>query len=398
MKLTLFFDHRFHRSPDGVIYSPASYNYDLLSRRYLSVFDEMTVVARVVDRPAEERGEKHAEGAGVAVLPLGDWQGPLQYLRNRRSVDRRVSEQLGLDTAVMMIAPGRIGQVAASQLNGTGRPFGVEVVGDPSDIFSPAASHHPLRRFLQSWAVRELRNQTGSASAVSYVSRLNLPDRYPASQDAFVTNYSSIELQADHFTDQVRLNDGPRREFRIVTIGTLSQMYKGIDVLIDALASLVADGIEATLTVLGDGRYRAELERRVAAAGLSNQVTFLGHVPAGEAVRAELDMADLFVLASRTEGLPRSMIEAMARGIPCIGSRVGGIPELLATEDMVEAGDSSALAAKIREVMNHPTRMRQMAARNLETAYSYRAEILQERRVALYSHVKAMTKQWLSGK
>jgi glycosyltransferase involved in cell wall biosynthesis len=109
-------------------------------------------------------------------------------------------------------------------------------------------------------------------------------------------------------------------------------------------------------------------------------------------------MADLFVLASRTEGLPRSMIEAMARGIPCIGSRVGGIPELLATEDMVEAGDSSALAAKIREVMNHPTRMRQMAARNLETAYSYRAEILQERRVALYSHVKAMTKQWLSGK
>jgi glycosyltransferase involved in cell wall biosynthesis len=309
-----------------------------------------------------------------------------------------VAEILSHDTAVMMIAPGRIGQVAASRMKGTERPFGVEVVGDPSDIFSSGASRHPLRRFLQSWGARELRNQTGSAAAVSYVSLLSLPDRYPAGQGAFVTNYSSIELRADHFIDRLPRGQRAGREFRIVTIGTLSQMYKGIDVLVDAVASVVADGVDATLTILGDGKHRSELEARVASRGLSERVVFLGHLPAGDAVRAELDKADLFVLASRTEGLPRSMIEAMARGLPCVGSRVGGIPELLPSQDMVEAGDSDALARKIRELVDEPARMQEMADRNLETAQSYRAEILQERRMALYSHVKATTDQWLSAK
>jgi len=59
--------------------------------------------------------------------------------------------------------------------------------------------------------------------------------------------------------------------------------------------------------------------------------------------------------------MPRAMIEAMARGLPCIGSAVGGIPELLSSEDLVSRGDAGALALKIMEVVSQPDRMTRMS-------------------------------------
>jgi glycosyltransferase involved in cell wall biosynthesis len=89
------------------------------------------------------------------------------------------------------------------------------------------------------------------------------------------------------------------------------------------------------------------------------------------------------------------MIEAMARGLPCIGSTVGGFPELLPDEDMVLPGDVAALASKIREVVADPERMARMSARNLEKARQYEDECLRKRRIEFYRYVQATTELWL---
>jgi glycosyltransferase involved in cell wall biosynthesis len=121
---------------------------------------------------------------------------------------------------------------------------------------------------------------------------------------------------------------------------------------------------------------------------VDDRVAFRGQLTAGEAVRAELDRADLFVLPSRQEGLPRAMIEAMARALPCIGSTVGGIPELLPAEDMVPSNDVNALAQKIAEVISDPDRLRRMSARNLDKAKEYDDSAVRDRRRAFFRHVK----------
>src|SRR5207302_3928988 len=138
-------------------------------------------------------------------------------------------------------------------------------------------------------------------------------------------------------------------------------------------------------------------EARAKALGLNGAVQFRGQVVSADAVRAELDRADLFVLPSRQEGLPRAMIEAMARGLPCIGSTVGGSPGLLPVEDLVPPGDASALTRKIHDVLGDPQRMARMSARNLEKAREYRKDVLSERRRVFYEHVKAETMAWLKG-
>ena len=92
------------------------------------------------------------------------------------------------------------------------------------------------------------------------------------------------------------------------------------------------------------------------------------------------------------------MVEAMARALPCIGSNVGGIPELLPSEDMIIPGNATALAMKIREVVTDPERMVRMSARNLETAKSYTDEILDEQRACFYKYVREHTEAWLKQK
>ena len=131
--------------------------------------------------------------------------------------------------------------------------------------------------------------------------------------------------------------------------------------------------------------------------GISSNVQFLGELPSGKPIRDRLDQATLFVMPSRTEGLPRALIEAMARGLPCIATRVGGIPELLPDEDMVASEDYAGLADKIREVISNPERLSQMSRHNLQRAQEYRPEVLEGRRTNFYQFLRYATQQWMNG-
>jgi glycosyltransferase involved in cell wall biosynthesis len=168
-----------------------------------------------------------------------------------------------------------------------------------------------------------------------------------------------------------------------VSVGTLAQLYKGHDVLIDAVARCRAAGLAVEATIVGDGAHRAALAARAA-----DGVTFAGQLPAGAAVRAALDQADVFVLASRAEGLPRALIEAMARGLPGLATRVGGIPELLPEDRLVPPDDPAALAGAIAALCRRTTPFAALAHRDRDVARAYEASALRARRRAFYVRLR----------
>ena len=186
--------------------------------------------------------------------------------------------------------------------------------------------------------------------------------------------------------------------YQLVTVGSLAQLYKGTDVLIEAVARCVRAGLDLTAVIVGDGKYRPNLMAKAERSGLASRIRFTGQVTAGDPVRRILDSSDLFVLPSRTEGLPRALIEAMARGLPCIASAVGGIPELLDASELVPAGDPVALATKIQQVLIDPSRMDAMSRRNLAGAQEYLDSVLAERRRRFYEYVRDFTERWEAGR
>jgi glycosyltransferase involved in cell wall biosynthesis len=130
---------------------------------------------------------------------------------------------------------------------------------------------------------------------------------------------------------------------------------KGLDVLIDAFAQLHSARPGVRLCLVGEGPEAARIKARVAALGLAEAVVFAGPVPHGDLVdwfRA----ADLTVLPSLSEGVPNVLLESIACGVPFVASQVGGIPEIAdpQLDRLVPAGDPSALAAAVAELLDEP--------------------------------------------
>lgn len=122
----------------------------------------------------------------------------------------------------------------------------------------------------------------------------------------------------------------------------------------------------SVLWLAGDGAERSELEGLAASLGLGTHVNFLG---ARSDIRDLMSAADTFVMSSATEGLPMVLLEAMATGLPCIATAVGGIPQLLDTcGRVVEPHQPDALAAAMIDLATDPALRAALAAAAFERA------------------------------
>ncbi len=414
MTVVICLEERYCRTPDGSTWTTGPQSYTFW-QRYLAVFDRVRIVARVLDVPKLTGYARRVDGQGVECVPVPYYVGPAQFLKRAWAVRKAVRLSLYPSDAVIMRVGSMLANCLEPKLYNTGRPFGLEVIGDPHDVFAPGAVNHPMRPFFRWWFTRSLRRQCTHAAGVSYVTHRILQERYPCrmsssgisdveldeqafvGKTSFTSHYSSVELTEGDIVKVTRTISETCRQgsAKIVTVGSLEQPYKGVDVLIRAVAKCLDAGLHASLTVVGDGRYRASLETLAKTLGISGAVNLIGQLTSKEQVRGVLDDADLFVLASRTEGLPRAMLEAMARALPCIGTRVGGIPELLDFDDLVDPDDVDGLASKICQVVSDPNRMFTMSERNLKASRGYSADILNARRKQFFEHVRKVTEQWI---
>jgi glycosyltransferase involved in cell wall biosynthesis len=163
----------------------------------------------------------------------------------------------------------------------------------------------------------------------------------------------------------------------IVSVGRLAAP-KDFPTLLRALALLEPGSFRAR--IVGDGPQRALLEDEARRLGVSTVVEFLGE---RDDVQALLARSQVFVLATRSEAHPISLLEAMAAGLPVVASQVGGVPEILDGHGfLVPPGDADALAARLRQLVEDPGlrvehggRARREAARSFDLPRFHRAYV-----------------------
>lgn len=175
----------------------------------------------------------------------------------------------------------------------------------------------------------------------------------------------------------------PHAEFQWVVVGRLSP-EKAIHRAIEAFAGLAPAFPEWTLAVAGDGPQRDQLQRLIHRFGVSDRVRLLGWVAD---VPALLAAADAFVLTSRYEGFPVSLLEAMAAGLPCVAVDCeSGPAEIIRHQEngwLVPQDDPDALVAAMQQLMADPELRERLGreARCVTEAYGWDAMVAAHERV-----------------
>jgi len=139
----------------------------------------------------------------------------------------------------------------------------------------------------------------------------------------------------------------------ILTVGNLEPI-KGQKYLVEALKQIARERKDVLCAIVGAGRLRGALERQIRSLGLEDYVVLAGGKPHDE-IPLWMNACDLFVLPSLNEGNPTVLPEALGCGKPFVGTRVGGVPEVISSDDyglLVEPADAEDLAEKILAALN----------------------------------------------
>jgi glycosyltransferase involved in cell wall biosynthesis len=193
--------------------------------------------------------------------------------------------------------------------------------------------------------------------------------RFPARKTITIHNGVStstfVPAKMDEAGVRARLGIGPE-EFLLLCAARLAEA-KGIDILLQAVSRVVRQGISCKCVIVGDGPLKEKLLHQMNSLGLWDYVHFGGFQ---EDVRPYLQAASTFILTSHLEGLPLSVLEAMACGVPCIVTNVGGNAEAVKDQVVglvIPPASVEAAADAILYLAMHPRERAEMAGRTRET-------------------------------
>lgn len=185
---------------------------------------------------------------------------------------------------------------------------------------------------------------------------------------------------------------GPGAPGRVLTIGFFGRMLpaKGLNVLVDALATLKDESWR--LLLVGDGPEREVVERGLAENGLLDRAQFTGAI-SFDCVPDLFKQTDVLVMPTQTtkrfrEQFGRVLVEAMASGVPIIGSTCGAIPEVIGDAGLVfPEGDAGALATSLRQILSDEGLRERLAQAGLARVKQFSWERVAEKTYELYQQV-----------
>ncbi|NMB93353.1 MAG: glycosyltransferase family 4 protein [Flexilinea flocculi] len=186
-----------------------------------------------------------------------------------------------------------------------------------------------------------------------------------------------------------KLNHQDQKSIRFINVGRLTRQKNQV-FLLNAFKKLHNLYPNISLMIVGDGPEREELEKTVNRLQMRDSVVFTGEV---EKIEDYLALADIFVLTSIYEGLPLSVLEAMASGLPIIASDVGGIRDIVEENGMiVPVNDESALIHAMAEQINNSQMREKMGELSHEMSKQYDISIITNEYEAIYLSVSKRKK------
>jgi len=251
----------------------------------------------------------------------------------------------------------------------------LHVVGDLRKQYS---RERPL---LNRWVARigvecfELMNQfiINKSLTITQGRGLEAKHKRPGNRVYEITRVPLEDREIVHYRDTCKHD-----KIKLLWIGNV-HARKGLRDLINAVKICRRSGHNVYLDLIGEGddKLKRKLQELIRSLQLSNTVRFVGFVPHGKNLFHYYDYSDIFVYPTYGEGFPRVVLESMARALPVITTRVGGIPELVRHEEngiLINPGRPSEIGEAIQRMIKDDSLRRKLIASGLSTARKYKLD------------------------
>lgn len=379
MKLIFCHDTYYTESPNGDVYSYGAFPYSLWEKRFLKLFNTVSVIGR--RKPFNALIDDNlpiSSGKNIDFQLLENINTPYRRLFKSKKNVSTIKKHVRQCDALVIRGPVELGMIAAKAAREYNKPYAVEMSGCAFDHTWYHGS--PIGKIYAPIKYIRAKHMVKHASAVTYVTQNFLQKRYPSKGN--INTYASnveIPITAEE-TLQSRINfiDSPAQTLKIGLIGNVNNNLKGLKVAIKALYEVKKTIKDVKLYILGQGKYEKWLPL-IQHYKLEDNITFCGTLSGGQEVLEWLDQINIYIQPSYHEGLPRALIEAMSRGCPALASNAGGSDELLTPHYIHKKGDSKTLAKQIL-MLNDKDKQKQEAQINFNKAQDYTIEKIQMRR------------------
>lgn len=375
MKVAFAHDHIFYKYNDQY-YSNGGLSGEVLER-YTANFEEVVILTRQKNIDEFNGKLSLSSTQRVEFVEVPNFKTIKTFnkiIKARKIIEAEIEK---VDCVIARISS--IGFLAADYAIKMKKPYIVEVVACSWDSLwnygGIIAKIYAIYSYLKTKAL------ILKAPYVVYVTNEFLQKRYPTSGiTAECSNVMISSSDESIIKNRLKRLDHKKEKIVLGSIGALSSKYKGFDTAIKAISTLrrkAGLNIEYRLLGGGDNQYLRKLAIKNK---VEDIVKFDGTLPSGGPVFNWLDNIDIYIHPSRTEGLPRAVIEAMSRGCPVIGSDAGGIPELLDENCIFKRSNYKQLAGIICCNAFNRDWLKANALRNFDEAKKYEKDKIELRR------------------
>lgn len=393
MKLLVATDAHIYRTPDGKHWCTSIYGYEFW-KRYLDVFDNVRIVARMKDIPKMEGRKLLVDGEKVEVWGIPFYQGPVELAKKYINIQialRNVDE--GCDIALLRM-PSQTASMTWKHLRKNIVLAGEVVYNMMDDV--NLLNQSIFSKIINLVISNNLKKFCYHANGVSYVTENMIQNYYPSyarmhgeSSEYFETYYSTITLKDDAYTSS-RIFSKISSLTLVLSSVAMNSERKGEKILIKTVKKLRDRGFDVRAVLIGDGTMRKSFEEYSHNLNLDDYVSFTGLLASSDEVRDIMLTADIYVFPTQGEGLPRGVLEAMAIGLPVLSSPVGGIPEIIDKKYLFNPLDVDAYVNEISRLVNNPVELTKMSATNYKKALQFKNCLLKNKRMKFYNKLKLL--------
>ncbi len=348
--------------------------------KYLDVFDEIHILGEQIKGYLNNGTVSLIEDPRIHVDLLPANTNPKDFC-NDSLVKKQLRKYICQADAILIKPSCRKGMMAIHIAKKLKKPYMVELTGDLN--LTLKNSTNLIKRMYRFYIHSRILSAIKDCEFGLYVTQEYLQKVYPIKgkqcgcTDTCISKCDTLVLE-----NRLQRINGMQPD-DVVSIGLVASYHdnrKGIDTAIEALSILNNDRIQLHILGLGTEEDRMKWKEYAQKLGVEKQLFFDPSLSGVENVLKWNDNIDIAILPSRSEGLPRCVVESLSRACPCIISNVCGMPELVEEKWLHSPDDSKTLANLIEKMLADKEHMRNAAKVNFEKAQEYDVELLTERR------------------